>query len=188
MRQVSNSLRPEESTIPCTVRVPSTLRKTRSSSRVKRILLEALAALLASPAASAETATSIVDGSTAVRNTMSIDGHNAAEVARALAWAQKSDKPALIACKTIIGFGLPTRQGTQKAHSDAPGAEEIAGARKLLGWDFPPFVIPDDIEEFVVSAITRTARTGKFGDGKIFVTSLNDVIRIRTGERGEAAL
>jgi len=78
-------------------------------------------------------------------NTISIDGHNAAEVARALTWAQTSDKPALIACKTIIGFGLPTRQGTQKAHSDAPGAEEIAGARKLLGWDFPPFVIPDDL-------------------------------------------
>jgi transketolase len=78
-------------------------------------------------------------------NTISIDGHNAAEVARALTWAQTSDKPALIACKTIIGFGLPTRQGTQKAHSDAPGAEEIAGARKLLGWDSPPFVIPDDI-------------------------------------------
>jgi nitrogen regulatory protein PII len=49
-------------------------------------------------------------------------------------------------------------------------------------------VIPDDIEEFVVAAITKTARTGKFGDGKIFVTSLEDVVRIRTGERGEAAL
>src|SRR6185437_14232112 len=58
---------------------------------------------------------------------------------------QKSDKPVLIACKTIIGYGLPTRQGTQKAHSDAPGAEEIAGARKLLEWDSPPFVVPDDI-------------------------------------------
>jgi len=78
-------------------------------------------------------------------NTISIDGHNAAEVTRALTWAQTSDKPALIACKTIIGFGLPTRQGTQKAHSDAPGAEEIAGARKLLGWEFPPFVIPHDL-------------------------------------------
>ena len=44
------------------------------------------------------------------------------------------------------------------------------------------------IEEAVVSAITKTARTGKFGDGKIFVTPLDDVIRIRTGERGEAAL
>ena len=56
-----------------------------------------------------------------------------------------SDKPALIACKTIIGFGLPTRAGTQKAHSDAPGAEEIAGARKTLNWPYEPFVIPDDI-------------------------------------------
>ncbi len=78
-------------------------------------------------------------------NTIAVDGHSAAEVARALKWAQTSDKPALIACKTIIGFGLPTRQGTQKAHSDAPGAEEIAGARKLLDWPSPPFVIPDDI-------------------------------------------
>jgi transketolase len=78
-------------------------------------------------------------------NTIAVDGHSAADVARALTWAQSSDKPALIACKTIIGFGLPTRQGTQKAHSDAPGAEEIAGARKLLDWDSPPFVIPDDI-------------------------------------------
>jgi transketolase len=78
-------------------------------------------------------------------NTIDIDGHDAAEVERALTWAQTSDKPALIACKTIIGFGMPTRQGTQKAHSDAPGAEEVNGARELLGWDSPPFVIPDDL-------------------------------------------
>ena len=49
-------------------------------------------------------------------------------------------------------------------------------------------VIPDDIEDQVTDAITKTAGTGKFGDGKIFVTPLDDVIRIRTGERGEAAL
>ncbi|HVV65876.1 MAG TPA: transketolase [Rhizomicrobium sp.] len=77
-------------------------------------------------------------------NTIAIDGHDAAEVERALEWAQTSDKPALVSCRTIIGFGLPTRQGTQKAHSDAPGEEEIAGARELLGWSAPPFVIPDD--------------------------------------------
>jgi len=78
-------------------------------------------------------------------NTCRVDGLDAADVARALAWAQKSDKPVLLACKTIIGFGLPTRAGTQKAHSDAPGAEEIAGARKILNWPYEPFVIPDDI-------------------------------------------
>jgi nitrogen regulatory protein P-II 1 len=49
-------------------------------------------------------------------------------------------------------------------------------------------IVPDDIEEFAVQAIIKTARTGKFGDGKIFVIPVEDVIRIRTGERGEAAL
>ena len=73
------------------------------------------------------------------------DGHDAADVYRALAAAQNSDKPVLIATRTIIGFGLPGRQGTQKAHSDAPGAEIVAGARKELGWDYPAFVVPDDL-------------------------------------------
>ena len=49
-------------------------------------------------------------------------------------------------------------------------------------------IIPDDVEEFAVNAIMKTARTGKFGDGKIFVIPVDDVIRIRTGERGEAAI
>src|SRR6266511_3413484 len=48
------------------------------------------------------------------------------------------------------------------------------------------FIIPDDTEDSVVEAIMKTARTGKFGDGKIFVVAMDDVIRIRTGERGEA--
>src|ERR1700730_61415 len=49
-------------------------------------------------------------------------------------------------------------------------------------------IISDGIEDSVIEAITKTARTGKFGDGKIFVVSMDDVIRIRTGERGETAL
>ena len=49
-------------------------------------------------------------------------------------------------------------------------------------------IVPEDIEDNVVDAITKTARTGKFGDGKFFITGLDYVIRIRTGERGEAAL
>ena len=49
-------------------------------------------------------------------------------------------------------------------------------------------IIPEDIEDAVIEAISKTARTGKFGDGKIFVAPTEDVIRIRTGERGEAAL
>jgi transketolase len=75
------------------------------------------------------------------------DGHNAAEVHRALSAAQNSDKPVLIKCKTIIGFGMPTRAGTQKAHSDAPGAEEIAGAKKALDLPAAAFTLNDGVLE-----------------------------------------
>jgi transketolase len=78
-------------------------------------------------------------------NSIACDGHDAADVARALTDAQTSDKPVLIAVRTTIGFGAPTRAGTAKAHGEALGAEEVAGARKNLGWPYPPFTIPDDI-------------------------------------------
>ena len=75
-----------------------------------------------------------------------IDGHDTDAIRDAINAAQAvTDKPSMISCKTIIGFGFPTRAGTQKAHSDAPGEEEIAGARKMLGWDSPPFVIPEPL-------------------------------------------
>ncbi len=75
----------------------------------------------------------------------SCDGHDAADIFRALQKAQGADKPVLIACRTIIGFGMPGREGTQKAHSDAPGADVVAGTRKELDWPYEPFVVPDDI-------------------------------------------
>jgi transketolase len=78
-------------------------------------------------------------------NVSRVDGHNPTEVAAALQAAQSSDKPTMIACKTIIGFGAPTKQGTAATHGSPLGAEEIAGARKALGWDYPPFVVPDEI-------------------------------------------
>ncbi len=77
--------------------------------------------------------------------TLACDGLDAADVARALASAQTSDAPVLIACRTVIGFGAPTRAGTAKAHGEALGAEEIAGARKALNWPYEPFFIPEDI-------------------------------------------
>ncbi|MGO8498641.1 transketolase [Rhizobium ruizarguesonis] len=73
-----------------------------------------------------------------------IDGHDTDAIRAAIIEAQKvTDRPSMIACKTIIGFGFPTRAGTQKAHSDAPGEDEIAGARKILGWTSPPFEIQE---------------------------------------------
>jgi transketolase len=78
-------------------------------------------------------------------NTFACDGQNASDVARCLQAAQTSDKPVLIACRTTIGFGAPTRAGTSKAHGEALGPEEVAGARKALDWPCPPFAVPNEI-------------------------------------------
>ena len=78
-------------------------------------------------------------------NVSACDGHNPAEIAAALAKAQNSDKPVLIACKTVIGFGAPTKAGTSGSHGSPLGPDEIAGARKALGWNYEPFVIPNDL-------------------------------------------
>ncbi|MGP2493925.1 transketolase [Mesorhizobium sp. PUT5] len=74
-----------------------------------------------------------------------VDGHDPEAIAVAIEAARHSDKPSLIACRTTIGFGAPTKAGTAKAHGSPLGAEEIAGARKFFNWDSPPFVVPDDI-------------------------------------------
>ena len=75
-----------------------------------------------------------------------IDGHDTDAIRAAIVAAQRvTDKPSMISCRTVIGFGLPTRAGTSKAHSDEPGEEEVAGARKLLGWTAPPFEIPEPL-------------------------------------------
>ena len=71
-----------------------------------------------------------------------IDGHDPAAIAAALEAAKKSDRPTMIACRTTIGFGAPTRAGTEKAHGSPLGAEEIAATRGNLGWSAPPFEIP----------------------------------------------
>jgi len=80
-------------------------------------------------------------------NAERIDGldHNA--IASAIRRAQASDRPSLIACRTIIAFGAPTKAGTAAAHGNPLGAEEIKGARERLGWEYPPFVVPDDIRQ-----------------------------------------
>jgi transketolase len=77
---------------------------------------------------------------------LEIDGHDTDAIRDAIVTARSvTDKPTMIACRTTIGFGFPTKAGTQKAHSDAPGEDEIAGARKILNWAYPPFVIPDTL-------------------------------------------
>jgi len=76
---------------------------------------------------------------------MRVDGHDTSAVAAALEQAQESDAPVLIACKTTIGYGAPTKAGKASSHGAALGADEIVGAREALGWPHGPFEIPDDI-------------------------------------------
>ena len=76
---------------------------------------------------------------------VSCDGHDFADIDRAINEAKEDSRPSLVACKTVIGKGAPTKQGTSATHGAPLGADEIAGAREALGWDHEPFVVPDDI-------------------------------------------
>lgn len=80
-------------------------------------------------------------------HTESVDGHNVAEIKAAIAKAKTTDMPSFIACKTTIGFGAPTKAGTNMVHGAALGAKEIEGTRKNLKWKEEAFVIPDPLKK-----------------------------------------
>jgi len=75
-----------------------------------------------------------------------VDGHDAAAIEAAIRLAKsETQRPTLICCKTIIGWGSPNKQGTEATHGAPLGDAEVAAARQTLGWTSPPFVVPDDI-------------------------------------------
>lgn len=76
---------------------------------------------------------------------VSCDGHDVADIRRALAEAVADSRPSLVACATKIGYGSPNKAGTSGVHGSALGEAEVAAAREFLGWDAAPFVIPADI-------------------------------------------
>ena len=78
-------------------------------------------------------------------NASRIDGHDPAAIAAALEKAQSSDKPVMIACKTTIGYGAPSKAGKASCHGSPLGTDEIKGAREKLGWSNAPFDVPADI-------------------------------------------
>jgi transketolase len=78
-------------------------------------------------------------------HTCECDGLDADDVDRAIKEALADPRPSLIRCRTIIGYGAPNKQGTAATHGAALGAEEVAAARVELGWDLPPFEVPDDV-------------------------------------------
>ena len=74
-----------------------------------------------------------------------VDGHDPHAVAKAIAAARDDSRPSLIACRTTIGYGAPTKEGTAAAHGAPLGADEIAAVRERLGWPHPAFAVPDQI-------------------------------------------
>jgi len=98
---------------------------------------------------------------------LSCDGHDPAAIAAALEAVQSSDKPAMIACKTTIGYGAPTKADTAKAHGAPLGAEEIVGARAALGWPHAPFEVPESLLSAWRQAGTRGAEASAAWDARL---------------------
>ncbi len=100
---------------------------------------------------------------------LAVDGHDPEAVAAAIAAARMSDKPTMIACKTVIGFGAPKKAGTSGVHGSPLGPDEIKGAREQLGWPHAPFEIPAQIlsawRQAGASGATHSAAWGKALNG-----------------------
>ena len=85
-----------------------------------------------------------------------LDGNDVQAIDQAIQQAKADQRPSLIICRTHIGYGLPTRQDTEKAHGEPPGDEELDGAKRKLGWPVEPrFFVPDDVLAFYRQAVTR---------------------------------
>ena len=118
-------------------------------------------------------------------NTWAVDGHDPQAIAAAITDAQKSEKPTMIACRTIIGFGAPTLAGTAKTHGTALGDEEIKGAREKLGWSHAPFVVPENILQSWRAAGRRCAEAhASWRDrvGSLSAVKKSEFVRLTSGE------
>jgi transketolase len=97
----------------------------------------------------------------------SIDGHDPEAISAAILRSKKSDRPSLIAARTVIGFGAPTKAGTSTAHGALTDPKEIAGARERLSWPHAPFEIPKDVLALWRAAGTRVAAERKAWESKL---------------------
>jgi transketolase len=114
-----------------------------------------------------------------------VDGHDHAAVAAAIKKAQGNDRPTMIACKTIIAFGAPTKAGTAAAHGAPLGAEEIKGARERLGWEYPAFVVPDDVRAWWRGVGARGAAVRRDWEGRLGRTDAGRREQFARRMRGE---
>jgi transketolase len=100
-------------------------------------------------------------------NVIRIDGHDPMAIAKAVEAAQQSDRPSFIACRTVIGYGAPNKQGGAGVHGSPLGAEEVAAARRTLGWSEEPFHIPTDVRDSWRIAGLRGCRERRAWQGRL---------------------
>ncbi len=100
-----------------------------------------------------------------------IDGHNEHQIRAALKWAMKQDKPTLIACRTKIGRGAATMEGSHKTHGAALGAAEVAATRLGLSWTHDPFELPENIEKAWRKVGRRGAKARKAWEARLAASS-----------------
>jgi len=103
-----------------------------------------------------------------------IDGHDVGQIRRAMAWATRQDRPTLIACKTIIGKGAPTFQGTHDVHGKALGKDEVKLTRENLGWPHEAFVVPDEVYRPWRAAGRRGRKDAKAWDARLAASPMRE--------------
>jgi transketolase len=117
-----------------------------------------------------------------------IDGHDTKAIKAALQWATRQDKPTLIACKTRIGRGAATMEGSHKTHGAALGAAEVAATRLGLAWTHDPFEIPENIEKAWRKVGKRGAKDRKACEARLAASShARDFTRAMAGDLPERA-
>jgi transketolase len=135
------------------------------------------------PLALAESGDQIARFKAAGWHAEAVDGHDMEAVAAAITRAKTAGRPAMIACRTVIGYGAPTKKGTAATHGAALGAEEVAGARRELDWPHDPFEIPGDVLSAWRAAGSRHAATRKAWEARLAASETRALFERR--QRGD---
>jgi len=117
-----------------------------------------------------------------------VDGHDMKAIKSALQWATRQDKPTLIACKTKIGKGAATMEGSHKTHGAALGAAEIAATRLGLAWDHAPFELPEAVDKAWKKVGRQGAKARKAWEARLAASKqAADFTRAMKGDLPESA-
>ncbi|MBN9678250.1 transketolase [Salipiger bermudensis] len=119
---------------------------------------------------------------------VSVDGHDKEAVAAAIETARSDPRPSMIACKTIIGYGAPTMQGSHSVHGSPLGPDEIAATREALGWPHAPFEIPAEVRDGWRAVAARGASSRAAWSRRLFDSPNADAFRAAHGPADKAAL